>query len=233
MSTLHEPAELEAAIRAVGAERYHDKHPFHRLLHGGKLNKGQVQAWALNRYCYQSAVPRKDAALISRVHDRELRREWVHRILDHDGAGRRGRRHRALAGADRCAGPRPRLCRLHAGRAAGDALRGRGLRHLRARPHAAGGGGLLADRAVRARHPSRAHLRHAGELRLHRRAGHAVFPPPPRPGRPRLPTSPSTTSSATRPQRRCRPPPSTPCASSATCCGPSSTRCITPTSRRV
>lgn len=55
------------------------------MLHGGKLNKGQVQAWALNRYCYQSAVPRKDAALISRVHDRELRREWTHRILDHDG----------------------------------------------------------------------------------------------------------------------------------------------------
>lgn len=79
------PAELEAAIRAVGAERYHDKHPFHRLLHGGKLDKGQVQAWALNRYCYQSAVPRKDAALMARTHDRELRREWVHRMLDHDG----------------------------------------------------------------------------------------------------------------------------------------------------
>jgi len=84
-------AGLEAAIRAVGAERYHDKHPFHALLHGGRLNRGQVQAWALNRYCYQSAVPRKDAALISRVHDREFRREWVHRILDHDGhAGEEG-----------------------------------------------------------------------------------------------------------------------------------------------
>ncbi|HJZ34511.1 MAG TPA: pyrroloquinoline-quinone synthase PqqC [Hyphomicrobiaceae bacterium] len=81
------PAELEAAIRQVGAERYHDKHPFHRLLHGGKLNKGQVQAWALNRYCYQAAVPRKDAALMSRTLDRELRREWVHRLLDHDGYG--------------------------------------------------------------------------------------------------------------------------------------------------
>ena len=86
MNTLLTPQELEAAIRQVGAERYHDKHPFHHLLHGGKLNKGQVQAWALNRYCYQSGVPRKDAALMSRVHDRELRREWVHRILDHDGA---------------------------------------------------------------------------------------------------------------------------------------------------
>jgi len=79
--------EFEAAIRAVGAERYHDKHAFHKLLHGGKLDKGQVQAWALNRYCYQAAVPRKDAALMSRVHDRELRREWIHRIHDHDGLG--------------------------------------------------------------------------------------------------------------------------------------------------
>ena len=79
------PDELEAAIRAVGAERYHDKHPFHHLLHGGKLSKGQVQAWALNRFCYQAAVPRKDAALMSRAEDRALRRAWIHRIHDHDG----------------------------------------------------------------------------------------------------------------------------------------------------
>jgi pyrroloquinoline-quinone synthase len=91
MSRSLTPQKLEAAIRAVGAERYHDKHPFHRLLHGGRLDKGQVQAWALNRYCYQAGVPRKDAALMSRVHDREVRREWVHRILDHDGsAGEEG-----------------------------------------------------------------------------------------------------------------------------------------------
>ena len=87
MTRLLTPAGLEAEIRAIGPVRYHDLHPFHHLLHGGKLNKGQVQAWALNRYCYQSAVPRKDAALISRVTDRELRREWAHRILDHDGYG--------------------------------------------------------------------------------------------------------------------------------------------------
>ena len=78
-------AEFDAAIREVGATRYHDLHPFHKLLHGGKLGKGQVQAWALNRYCYQSAVPRKDAALIARVQDRKLRQEWLHRIEDHDG----------------------------------------------------------------------------------------------------------------------------------------------------
>lgn len=82
--------EFEAEIRAVGAERYHDKHTFHKLLHGGKLNKGQVAAWALNRYCYQSGVPRKDAAFISRVLDRNLRREWIHRVLDHDGSGEDG-----------------------------------------------------------------------------------------------------------------------------------------------
>ncbi len=86
MSALLSPDQLEAAIRQVGTERYHDKHPFHALLHRGRLDKGQVQAWALNRYCYQAGVPRKDAALMSRVQDRELRREWVHRILDHDGA---------------------------------------------------------------------------------------------------------------------------------------------------
>ena len=44
---------LEAALRRIGAERYHNRHPFHRLLHGGRLTRGQVQAWALNRYYYQ------------------------------------------------------------------------------------------------------------------------------------------------------------------------------------
>ncbi|MDI4665520.1 pyrroloquinoline-quinone synthase PqqC [Xanthobacter sp. AM11] len=79
------PADLETALRAIGTERYHDLHPFHDLLHGGHLDKGQVQAWALNRYCYQAAIPRKDASLIGRCEDRELRREWLHRVTDHDG----------------------------------------------------------------------------------------------------------------------------------------------------
>jgi pyrroloquinoline-quinone synthase len=87
MKSAMSPSAFEAAIREVGRERYHDKHPFHRLLHGGKFNKQQVQAWALNRYCYQAAVPRKDAALMSRTNDRELRREWQRRIIDHDGMG--------------------------------------------------------------------------------------------------------------------------------------------------
>ncbi|MCC0003117.1 MAG: pyrroloquinoline-quinone synthase PqqC [Methylobacteriaceae bacterium] len=77
--------DFEAAIRAVGAVRYHNLHPFHKKLHGGQCTCEQVQAWALNRYCYQEAVPRKDAAFMSRAHDRELRREWISRMLDHDG----------------------------------------------------------------------------------------------------------------------------------------------------
>lgn len=78
-------AELEIALRDIGATRYHNLHPFHKLLHGGKLNKGQVQAWALNRYYYQSSIPIKDAVVISRFRDRGIRLEWRHRIEDHDG----------------------------------------------------------------------------------------------------------------------------------------------------
>jgi pyrroloquinoline-quinone synthase len=82
---LNNAGELEAALRHIGATRYHSLHPFHRLLHGGKLNKGQVQAWALNRYYYQSTIPLKDAVVISRFRDRGIRQEWRHRIEDHDG----------------------------------------------------------------------------------------------------------------------------------------------------
>jgi pyrroloquinoline-quinone synthase len=79
------PDEFERRLRRIGEERYHDKHPFHRKLHAGELNRGQLQAWVLNRYYYQSRIPLKDAALLSRVDDREFRREWIRRILDHDG----------------------------------------------------------------------------------------------------------------------------------------------------
>jgi pyrroloquinoline-quinone synthase len=77
--------ELEAALRAVGAERYHNLHPFHQLLHAGKLNRGQVQAWALNRYYYQSQIPAKDATLLARLPSADLRRAWRSRLEDHDG----------------------------------------------------------------------------------------------------------------------------------------------------
>ena len=79
------PDELEARLREIGATRYHRLHPFHKLLHGGKCTKGQVQAWALNRYYYQSMIPVKDASLIARCPDSDTRREWRSRLVDHDG----------------------------------------------------------------------------------------------------------------------------------------------------
>lgn len=82
---LDSAGDLETQLRHIGATRYHSLHPFHALLHGGKLDKGQVQAWALNRYYYQSSIPIKDAVVISRFRDRATRIEWRHRIEDHDG----------------------------------------------------------------------------------------------------------------------------------------------------
>lgn len=83
--TLLTPDQLEARLREIGAERYHNRHPFHRKLHDGKLNRAQVQAWALNRYYYQAKIPAKDATLLARLPTAELRREWRRRIEDHDG----------------------------------------------------------------------------------------------------------------------------------------------------
>lgn len=77
--------ELEAGLRDIGARRYHRLHPFHHLLHGGQCSKGQVQAWALNRYYYQAMIPVKDAALIARCDDSDVRRAWRSRLVDHDG----------------------------------------------------------------------------------------------------------------------------------------------------
>jgi pyrroloquinoline-quinone synthase len=79
------PDELEAALRKVGAERYHNRHPFHHRLHGGECSRAEVQAWALNRYFYQSQIPIKDATILARMQESALRREWRQRILDHDG----------------------------------------------------------------------------------------------------------------------------------------------------
>jgi pyrroloquinoline-quinone synthase len=85
MTELLRAEAFEQRLRQIGEERYHSKHPFHRLLHEGKLNKGQVQAWVLNRFYYQFSIPLKDAALISRAEDPAFRREWIRRIVDHDG----------------------------------------------------------------------------------------------------------------------------------------------------
>lgn len=77
--------DFEARLHAIGDERYHDKHPFHHLLHSGGCTIDQVRAWVINRYYYQSRIPMKDAAFLSRVDDHRLRRIWRCRIEDHDG----------------------------------------------------------------------------------------------------------------------------------------------------
>src|SRR5271156_6136571 len=82
-------AEFVARFRAIGEERYHHKHPFHQLMHKGKLTRGQLQAWALNRYSYQSRIPIKDAFILARSEDADFRRAWRKRIVDHDGDGTR------------------------------------------------------------------------------------------------------------------------------------------------
>ena len=78
-------AELEAVLLGIGAERYHHLHPFHQRLHAGACSRMEVQAWALNRYYYQSMIPVKDAAVLGQMRDPALRRAWRQRIIDHDG----------------------------------------------------------------------------------------------------------------------------------------------------
>ena len=85
MARLLSPDDLEAELRQVAARRYYSSHPFHRLLNTGKLTRGQVQAWALNRYYYQAMLPVKDAAVLARLADPADRRAWRQRILDQDG----------------------------------------------------------------------------------------------------------------------------------------------------
>lgn len=74
-----------ARFHTIGEECYHHKHPFHQMMHEGKLTRGQLQAWALNRFAYQRSIPTKDAAILARSEDPNFRRAWRKRILDHEG----------------------------------------------------------------------------------------------------------------------------------------------------
>jgi pyrroloquinoline-quinone synthase len=80
-----EETEFVRCLRAVGARRYHDKHPFHVAMHAGLLTPNQIRGWVANRYYYQKNIPVKDAAILGKLPDREKRRVWIQRILDHDG----------------------------------------------------------------------------------------------------------------------------------------------------
>jgi pyrroloquinoline-quinone synthase len=78
-------------LRAIGVRGYHNKHPFHVAMNEGRLSPEALRGWVANRFYYQRNIPMKDAAILANCPVREVRRVWIHRILDHDGvATRRG-----------------------------------------------------------------------------------------------------------------------------------------------
>ena len=66
---------------------YHINHPFHIRMNSGELDKEAIQGWVANRFYYQTSIPVKDAAIMANCRERDVRRHWVQRILDHDGIG--------------------------------------------------------------------------------------------------------------------------------------------------
>ena len=78
--------EFEAQLRALGS-RYHIHHPFNVRMNSGRCSPDEIRSWVANRFYYQINIPLKDAAILSNCDDRETRRLWVQRILDHDGHG--------------------------------------------------------------------------------------------------------------------------------------------------
>ena len=82
------PLTSDALVDALRAQsqRYHHKHPFHVLMNEGRLSRAQIQGWVANRFYYQKSIPIKDAAILSNTPDPAIRRRWIGRIVDHDGA---------------------------------------------------------------------------------------------------------------------------------------------------
>ena len=75
---------FEQRIRDVLAQRYHHLHPFNQRMHEGTLSPEQLRGWVANRFYYQQVIPIKDAFLLSKL-PWEYRRDWIQRIIDHDG----------------------------------------------------------------------------------------------------------------------------------------------------
>ena len=81
-----EPSAFYESLCEVGKRRYHSLHPFHDRMNAGALSRRDLKTWATNRYYYQRSIPLKDAAILSNCPDREVRRNWIKRIVDHDGS---------------------------------------------------------------------------------------------------------------------------------------------------
>jgi pyrroloquinoline-quinone synthase len=76
--------EFVAALHGLSS-RYWGTHPFHHRLHNGELTEHELRMWAANRWYYQCNLPQKDAAIISNCPITEIRRQWLDRIVYHDG----------------------------------------------------------------------------------------------------------------------------------------------------
>jgi len=79
------PTEFRLELETLGEARYHHRHPFNERLHCGEVTRAELELWVANRFCYQQAIPRKDAAILSNCPEPEVRRQWIGRIADHDG----------------------------------------------------------------------------------------------------------------------------------------------------
>ena len=79
------PEAFAAELRAQ-SQRYHHTHPFHVEMNAGRLSPGDIRHWVANRFYYQKTIPMKDAAILSNCPDPAIRRRWIQRIVDHDGA---------------------------------------------------------------------------------------------------------------------------------------------------
>jgi pyrroloquinoline-quinone synthase len=84
-SALWDHETFTLRLRAVGRDRYHDRHPFHRLMNQGLLTPPQLRCWVANRFHYQRHLPMKDAAILSNCPLAEVRRAWRQRLIDQDG----------------------------------------------------------------------------------------------------------------------------------------------------
>jgi pyrroloquinoline-quinone synthase len=89
VSGVHATTGFEARLRAIGAERYHHRHPFNLRMHAGELSRDELQSWVANRYYYQTRIPLKDGLILAKSGDSAFRRDWIGRIHDHDGTAER------------------------------------------------------------------------------------------------------------------------------------------------
>ena len=77
--------EFVRRLRGVLERRYHHLHPFNQRMHRGELSREELQLWVANRFYYQINIPVKDALILANCPEREVRQQWIQRIIDHDG----------------------------------------------------------------------------------------------------------------------------------------------------